>query len=339
MLTRQRHTIMNDKQLDQVVRHLAGQPQPTDADRQITLRALSDAMRTEHLQRRPRLSGWPFRPVPAMIASAVVILALVVVALQITRPTAAEAALGEIATAAELVEPATIPDQQYAYSQSESLVLGVAPPEAFPQGRERPLAYLLPTDRETWIGADGTVQLRTTTGTPRFFSSADETDYYRAGLDRLDLVGETTTETFDNVVSILDERAWPTTPSELVDAIRQSLPQGHDRPESVGVLDLALDLVRLPDAPPPLRAAALGVIAGLDLTLAERRPDGGGTFTISYDEPRPTTISVTLDGAGHVLHESITLIDGDPTLSIPPHTITAETTYQPIQLVNTLGSS
>ena len=329
---------MNDEQLDQVVRQLAGDPQPTEADRQVTWRALSEAIRTEELQRRPRLKARLFRPIPVTIASAVIAaLAFVVVAVQIARPTAAEATLGEIAAAAELVEPSTIPDQEYAYTRSDTVVLGEFPPDTFPQGRERPLAYLLPQTRETWTGADDTVQLRTATGTPLFFTTDDEADYYTAGLDLIDQVGVVTTETYDGVTSMLDERTWPTTPDELEDVLRQSLPPGFDRPESVEILDLALALIRLPDAPPPLRAAALRVIADLDLTLVDRRPDGGGTFTSTYDRPQPTTITITINGTGQLLLESLTLINGDTGLGIPPGTITAETTYEPPRLVTELN--
>ena len=270
-----------------------------------------------------------------MVVAAV---AFVVVAVQVARPTAAEAVLGEIAAAAELVEPLTVDGQEFAYVRSETLALGVFPADAFTSTRGGPLAYLIPSTREVWIGADDTVQLRTTTGTPRFFAPGDETDYYTAGLDVIDGVGEITAETFDNVTSILDERTWPTTPDDLEDALRHSLPPELERPESVEILDLALDLIRLPDAPPTLRAAALRVIADLDLTLVERRPDGGGTFTIAYDQPEPATITVTLSGIGQLIYESVTLDDGDPSVGIPPGTITAEATYEPARIVSDLNN-
>jgi hypothetical protein len=327
---------MDDEHLDRLVRQYVGSPQPSAADRRTTWRALSEAIRAEVLPHgQPSRS---LRRVTSIIATAAIaIVVLVVATTEVTRPTAAEAALGEIATAARVIDLPRVPDQGYAYARSETVALNVFPPDAFSQGRERPLAYLVRQTREAWFRGGGIVQIRTTTDTPTFFSDEDEDDYFAAGLDLIDRVGVTTTEAFDNVTSILDARIWPTSPDELGDAIRQSLPQGYDRPQSVEVLDLALALLRLPDASPPLRAAALQVIAGLDLSLEQRRPDGGGTFTITYDQPQTTAIAITIDGSGRLLRESTTLVDGDPSLGIPPGTVAAATTYESAKVVGDLS--
>lgn len=329
---------MNDEHVDRVVRRLAGNPQPTEDDREVTWRTLATAMRNETLSGQPLPTTSRRKRMSLLIASAAIaVLALVVFAGQMVRPPAAKAALDEMAVAARLVDPLTIRDQQYAYVRSETLTLGVVPTDAFNGQRNHPLAYFLPATLETWMSAEGTVQLRTTVGAPQFFTSTDETDYYTAGLDVIDGVGATTTETFENVTSLLDERTWPTTPGDLETALRQALPQEYDRPESVEILDLALDLIRLPSTTPSLRAAALHVIANLGLTLIERTQDGGGTFSVTYDKPYPVSITFTIDGNGQLRDESEALLSGDATLGIPPNTIISEQAHGPVQLVANLA--
>jgi hypothetical protein len=275
--------------------------------------------------------------VPRLVGSvAVLVLIAVVVVSQIGRPGAAEAAFSEIARVAETVDPLSIPAQHYSYSRSEQIVGVVDPVDAFDGARDRPLAYLIPETREMWVGEDGTVQLRTTARTPQFFNAQDETDYYTAELDAQDNIGETVTETFTGITSIVDERQWPTAPDELEATIVSLLPESYARPLDVEILDSALDLIREPATPPSLRAAALQVIAGLDLTLTERTSDGGGTFTITYDTPQRTTMTITINGQGQLLSESATLPDGDPTLGIPAGTVINQATYNPTEIVNNL---
>jgi len=85
----------------EVLRRLAGDPVPTDADRQRALARLEHAIRTETPRSRFR---W-LTPIAAAVALFVVMVGVMLV----TRPTAVEAALGEIATAARLATPQEIP--------------------------------------------------------------------------------------------------------------------------------------------------------------------------------------------------------------------------------------
>jgi hypothetical protein len=326
---------MNDRQLDEALRRLAGDPEPTDADREVSRRALASAIggaKHRTVRRRPLLLGM------VGVVSVLALVAAVVVS-QIGRPSAAEAAFGEIARAAEVADPLTIPPQRYAYVSSEQTALAVEPVEAFEGLRDRPLAYLLPETREMWVGDDGTVQLRIAARTPRFFDAQDEADYHAAGYDEIDNIGVAVTQTYTGVTSILDEAEWPTDPDELKNSIVGMLSGSDDRPLTVQILDTALDLLRYPATPPSLRAAALRVIGNLDLALTERTADGGATFTITYDTPERTTLSITVDGEGQLRHESIILLDGDSTLGVPPGTAMDDTMHDPVRMVDSLDKS
>jgi hypothetical protein len=330
---------MNDQRFDDTLRSLAGDPAPTAVDLDRSRRALQAAIAQAKQQGRTRrpVLGRRGALVSGLVGSvAVVIVAVALLVSQLGQPTAAEAAFGEIARVAEVVDPLTIPAQQYAYTLYEQTAEGTVPAEAFDGLRDQPMTYLGSLTREMWVGADGTVQMRTTAHAPQFFSAEDEADYYAAGLDVRDGIGKTVTETFTGVVSIANSRDWPTEPDALRGTIVSLLPESDERPRPVQILDSALDLVREPDTPPALRAAALRVIAGLGLDLSDRTDDGGATFTITYDTPERTTWSITIDGAGHLRHESMTLLDGDATYGIPPGTVVLEATRDPIQIVDSL---
>lgn len=322
--------------VDAFLRHTAGDPTPNAADRAHAERALNRAISDAKTAEMPERHRWHWT-LPALAGSLALIL-VAIVALQITRPSAAAAALAEIAAAAELADPINIPTQSYAYTKSESTVRGVVPADAV-DGRDRSLAYLLPQTREVWIGPEGTVQIRTTTRSPVFFTAEDEHDYYAAELDEVDGVNETVTLTGTDLASLLDERDWPTTPDSLRTAINESLPPDSAKPHNTAMAELALGLVTETAATPELKAAALQLLATLDdITLDKRLPDGGGTFSMTYDQPVPTRLAFTLDGDGNVLLISSTDIEGDATTGIPPNTPTENTSYQPTRIVSSLGS-
>lgn len=322
--------------VDRLLRQAAGDPTPTPADRRRSEQAFNRAISKASLTRKteqPR-RRWA---VPAL-AGSLLVLGLAIVALQLNRTSSAAAALTEIAAAAELTNPMSIPAQSYAYTESNSTFLGVAPPDGI-DGRSRPLAYLLPLTRETWIGSDGAFQIRTTAHTPVFFSAGDETDYYTAGQDTIDRINVTVTATGTGLTSVLDEQDWPTTPGQLMAAITQVLPDGRAPSQDAAIVGLALDLIRETAASPELRAAVLRLMAALDdIVLTQRLPDGGGTFNMTYDQPQPTSLTFTLSGDGALLHVTVIDIDGDTSLGIPPNTIIEDSSYRPTRTVNSLDT-
>lgn len=317
--------------IDRLLRRAAGDPTPDAADRaaawEIYLRGVS----------QPRSGRFPARGFPRLVTALAATMVLAVGALVATRPSAAQAALLEIAEAAQLAEPLTIPSGQYAYTRSVGVNLGVTVvPFDSPTGER--IAYLLPTERQMWTSATGVVQLISTVDEPIFFTATAETAYYAAGIDAIDRVGQTNTQTFTNATTILSERNWPTDPADLRETIEALLPAGYERPIEVEILDIALDLLREAGPEPALRAAAVAVIASLDSTVVEVS-DGAPTFAISYTQPEAATVTFTINGQGHLLAEAMIDRDGDPSLNIPPGTIVSEVEYQPTLIVHSLAEA
>jgi hypothetical protein len=319
--------------IDEVLRRLVAAPEPAEADRAradaALNRVIADAARSRRRTRR-----W------VSVAAAVAVVVLVgaaVVAIQVARPTAAQATLAAIARVVQISDPLTIPDTEYAYGRTESVALSVASPDALP-GRDTPLAYLLPQTRETWIGDQGAIHLRTTTDPPRFFNPRDEADYYAAGMDRVDGVGDTIDETVVGP-SILEATDWPTDPEKLLETIETMFPPERGFTRDAEVIDIALDLIREPRTDPDLRAAVLQVIADLDLDLLETYPDGSATFSLTYRSPLLTRHSFTLTDNGYLVNETTTLLEPDSDLGVPADTETSRTTYtEPVLVSGPIGA-
>lgn len=315
----------HDPRIDELLRAAAGNPTPTPGDRQRSRRRFTDHTR------RPWTVGWSRRWVGATAAALVIV--IVAAAITVNRPTPAQAALIDIARAAEQIDSLRIPQGSYAYTKSTTVSLGVTADHPTAD-RTTPIAYLLPTVRRAWISPDGITHLQTTVGQPRFFDPRDEADYLTAGYDDIDQVGQTVVETFDNTTTILGERDWPADPEPLRDTITGLIPPDSLRPGDVDILDISLDLLREVGPSPELRSAIVTVIAGLDLQLLDQTATTA-TFEISYTQPAAETIRFTLDQDGQLLQEDIITNQGDPSLGIPPGTAIQSTSYQPTTIVDT----
>lgn len=309
--------------IDQLLRKAAGNPAAGADQRQ---RAKDAYLRATHLALSPRsrTNRWA---VLTASAAAIIIVSLAVTSL---RPTSAQAALLQIAVAAERTDPLMIPPGQYAHTRSEAVNLAITPSSA-----ERPnsIAYLLSTTREVWISSAGITHITTATDRPTFFDPGDEAAYYAAGYDKVDGVGDTVTETFEGATTILTERSWPTVPEQLQDTIVELIPANHERPLDVEILDIALDLIREVGPDPALRAAAVQVIAGLETKIVQQTTNQA-IFALSYTTPDDITITFSLDANGNLLNEMDTDNDGDPNLGIPPGTRISAISYSPTTITN-----
>ncbi len=308
--------------IDQTLRRLAGDPSPSAGDRERAWQAYTRATTGDNrtpIGRRLVLAATSVATVAALVVGFVAASSL--------RPPPAQGVLLEIARAAEQMDPLAIPEGQYAYTSSRRTDLGVTGLEPFPHRSTR-IAYLIPKDRQNWISQEGVAQIITTVGEPMFFREADEVDYYAAGYDLFDEVGQTVTETLSNTTSILMERTWPTDPAELRDVIVGLIREDSERPKDVDILEKALDLIREVGPSPALRAAAIAVIAGLDLTIEDESP-GQTMFSISWTNPEHTTKMFTLNSEGHLIEEIRIDNDGDPILGIPPGTRISHAIYEP----------
>lgn len=320
----------NSHEIDRLLRSVFPPAQPTNTELTHTEQAFRS--RIQPPPRRSSFSaGWKPRTTLAVVVALTVVIALV--GLQLVRPTAATAGLLEIAQAARLVEPADIPAGSFAYTRSDATVLAVVPEDAIGDAGG-PLAYLLPAEREIWTGDDGFVQLRTTNHTPIFFRPDDRQRYDAAGLDHIDRVGETMTQTVTGATGILDERDWPTDPDQLRATIRSLTLD----PTAEDVLTTAIALIRETQATPALRAAAIEVIAAIDGIELVEATTGTTTFGLTVDSAPRRTYSFTLTNTGSLTVETITLPDGNPDIGIPPGTISTNTRYHPIRIVTNLDT-
>lgn len=325
-----------DHPVDDALRRVAGQPTPSEADRRLGADRLAEAIAAEQRpqpRRRYRLTvGWA-------IGFGVLLVGLLV-AVETISPTPTEAAIEEIAKAAEETDPLTIPPQQFGYTKSEMTALAIVPTEALRDiEHEREfLVYLLRTIRETWIGSEGAAQLRTTNQPPIFFSEADEDAYYTAGIDEQDAIGETTMLTTTDRPT---EPAWPTDPTALDKAIRQAAVNDRGLPETVEYLDVALDILREPLTSPQLRAATLRLIAQLpDLELVETARDDSFTFAVEYrDQDVDSRQTFTLSKQGYLLTEEIRILEPNPRFGIPADTDIFTAIHTPATIVDDLSTT
>lgn len=316
-----------DHPADEAIRRVAGHLEPSESERLLAEERLRAAIEAE-------LAGSDRRWWPWVAAAAVLV--GVFFGLQTLGSTPTEAAMEEIATVVETIDPAQVGDQQFLYTRSDNLALAVLPADMLENVAydDEYFAYRLPGRRQTWLGNDGVVQLATTSQEPVFFTEADEEIYYEAGLDELDNIGETVTDT------VQDERdfdQWPTDPGELDAAIREQLPADTGRPESVEYLDIAIDLIREVWTPPELRAATLTVIGMLpDLELVTQ-DEAEATFTIEYeDNGLDTRQTFTISSRGDLLAEQTLLLEPDPELGIPADTVLFEATYSTPEVIDSL---
>src|SRR5690606_3929863 len=126
----------------------------------------------------------------------------------------------------------TVNEQEFLYllSMGNNLVIRSAENLEGVQFDSEFLVALIYQTRETWYGGAGTVQIRALRERPMFFNPEAEDAYFSAGLDRVDQIGETVTET----VHLPDPReVWPTDPDELRLFIASTAATGRDLPEAV----------------------------------------------------------------------------------------------------------
>jgi hypothetical protein len=315
--------------VDAALRKLVGEHQPSAQDRLLAEQRLTEAIRAES----KRASGrWTTRLVWIAALAAVTFGTI-----YLLRPTQLEAATEEIASAAEAVDPLTLPANTYLYTRADVVSLGLVPAEALGDlAFDRPqLTYLLPATRETWVAADGTIQIKTTNQAPIFFTPESEAAYYAAELDKTDAIGETITQTFPPSET---PETWPTEVEALDEAIRSRTAE-RDLPDTIEYLDVALDILRENPIEPGLRANTIrliGNLPGLNIVAAS---DQQTRFAIDYiDRGLETSYSFTLDNAGNLTSEETTLLEFDAELGIPANTAVAFAAYKDQQVVNGLAS-
>ncbi|HLF61914.1 MAG TPA: hypothetical protein VI980_12135 [Acidimicrobiia bacterium] len=302
------------------LRREAGEPRPSPGDQRSALRHLQESMAKEP---RPRWLSRYRRLVVAVTALLIVVMLLVVPTF-FSNP--AQAALGEIATAARAAAPRDIPEGGFLYTRSERVDLRIRPGTEFGLEQES-VAYLLPTVREVWRSPEQRfIQTRTYTGAPEFFDPATETAYYEHSLNEADHVGQIQTEQSTDVADDLVETVWPTDPEQLKIAMETYLTTGDTGPTEARMFHLATAILRESNPSPALRAAVVEVLAGLDLELVDEDKNAI-TLAVTHADPSPTRDSITLSRQGELLAEETILLDGDPGAGIPAGGTFSEVEY------------
>lgn len=315
--------------VDAALRRLVGDPEPSPQDRQLGDKRLHRAVEAEAPISR---SGSDWR----LLMVAAVTTLLLVVGYAVLRPSQVDAAVEEMATAAEAVDPIVLTSEEFFYTRAEVANLGLVGSEelggvAFDQEQ---LVYLLSSLRETWVGADGGIQIRTRHGTPTFFTVDAEAAYHEAGLDERDGIGETITEAFPPPETT---ESWPISIDALDEAIRE---RTADRglPHTIEYLDVAIDILRENLIPPQLRANTIrliGQLPGLEVSRENERV----TFAADYEDNRiPTRYTFTLDRHGNLVSEATSIAEANAQLGIPAGTTITAASYIDQQIVSSLGS-
>ncbi|MGA9598569.1 MAG: hypothetical protein WBV06_20605 [Acidimicrobiia bacterium] len=306
--------------------------QPTPGQTESARQTLVAVIQSTPARRQPRLR----RLVPAA-AVAVIALVIALVAAAPWSRTPAEAFLGEIAEAARTISPQEMPEGSYIYFVRNEVIL---------TGKDEPIGntlvdidYLLPDRTENWWQGQ-TVESKTSVGEPIFFSPEDKATYYDNGVDQIDAVGQTRTQTLTGVADWVGETDWSIDPDQLAIQMREAAEADHgEQPIDVKMMNLA---ARILDpklvAPPALRAAVLDVLGTLDLDQA--RLDGGRVSASTTYEDRyygTVTMELVFDGDGYLVSRQETTTTGDREGSIPPGTSYATITYSPPVSVSAPG--
>lgn len=316
--------------VDAALRRLVGDPEPTPHDHHLGEERLRRAIEAEASRSR---GGWNRR----LLAVATCTTLLLVVGYAVLRPSQVQAAVEEIATATEAVDPVTLTAGEYFYTRTEVSNLGLVPKEdlgGVPFEQDQ-LVYLLSAVRETWIAADGSIQIKTQHGQPTFFTPDAEQAYYAAGLDERDAGGETVTEAFPPPEST---ESWPIEIDALDEAILERAAD-RDLPHTIEYLDVAIDLLRENLTPPQLRANTIRLIGQLPGLEVSEEDDQKATFAVDYeDKGIPTRYVFELDRQGNLVSETTSMTEGNAQLGIPAGTEISAASYLDQQVVDSLES-
>lgn len=317
--------------VDDLLRALAGTPEPSEADREYAYLRLAETIDRSTGSRAPLRGRWK----PVWAAAVLAVLVAVFVVSETGRPSPAEATIEEIARIAEMTDPLVVPDGEFVYSQAEIKALTVTPREglvgvAYSADN---LVYLAVNTRETWYGSKGTVQIRTTNHDPVFFSDGDEQVYYAAGLDVGDQIGETITTT---VVEPPPED-WPTNPDLLDQAIRETMATDRGLPDTVEYLDVALDIVGGSFSSPELRAATLRLMGQLDGLTLDAASDETTTFSLRYVDRNVNVHQIfAIDAGGYLRSEQLVNVSSDDQHGLPADTVVLDLSYSAPRTVSDL---
>lgn len=313
-----------DAELDAAVRSLVGDIVPTDAELASARSRLEAAIHEERYRRKAGVS-WRYAWAAGIAAIALVVTGAVLWA----RPVPLQAALAEYAEILLQQEPLQPEAGQFIYQESHTTHLTVVDGSELPDLAVEQIAYLIAEDRQTWVGADNTIEFAITPTSAEFFSDEAAAAYQQAGLTELDGIGVTTTVTQQQPPPLFPD--LPQTPDELERYLReQARIGGGDLSEDERFFQLLAAVLADPTIPNSSKAAAVEVIGRVKGIELVERTGTQITVALEYTDLGHVRQTLTLDlTTPHLAADTTELIDELDELDIPAGTIIAETRYQP----------
>lgn len=233
-----------------------------------------------------------------------------------------------------VTEPLQPSEGEFVLQRSELIQLAVVEGSELPTLDVDVFAYVVLEDRETWVGADGVIEMSRTPTEVQFFSDQAAAAHDAAGLAEFDGLGVTLTVRQRGQPLLIDP---PTDPDELEETLRTQLRLGgSDLPEDVQLFGHVASLVGDPQTPRGVRAAAiqvLGSVRGID--LIERNGDQI-TVALEYKDPLRIRHTLELDLAlSELIARTTTLLEDNDELGIPAGTILSQIRHEPLQVTST----
>ncbi len=314
-----------DKDL-QLIRELADRSDAPETEVIDARRMLQQAIAAE---KSPPRRSWLPRLVPALGAVAVLVV-VAIIGTQFVRPTTAFAALNEVASVAERLDPLVVPPGDAVYVRSERTDLVQFAGEDFP-GIDAPvLSLLLPQVREVWVRAGGGRRIAVTAAAPFFFDPAAEAAFSGSAAEESLAIGRTmTTELAAPEVDLPLDTLAPDPELLRVQILELNAAEDSGRSDTVKLFETAAALLRETAASPALRAAAVRVLASLGDAVEVTSDEASVTVAVAYEVDGLTyTRSIRLDRATSALvGEVVVLVDGDAEAGVPPGTALVDATY------------
>jgi len=320
----------DNEHVDAALRAMAASDPVPSADELAAARARLDvAIVADQPKRRH------YRGRLAVAAGMAIVAMFVAGAVLWARPAPLVAALAEYAEVILETEPLQPAEGEFVLQRSELIQLAIVEGSLLPSLDVEELAYVIVEARETWVGADGIVEISSTPTEVQFFSDEAAAAYEADGMAEFDGIGVTLTVRQQGQPLLFDP---PTDPDELEEALRTQLRLGgSDLPEDVQLFLEVASLVGDPQTSREVRAAAiqvLGSVRGLDLV---DRDDARIVVAMEYEDAFPVSRTVELDlESSELIANTTVLLEEDREFGIPAGTILSQIRHEPLE-VTTIG--
>lgn len=198
-------------------------------------------------------------------------------------------------------------------------------------------AYSLETNRSMWRNPEAQfVQMVTINRAPHFFEDDVERGYASNGMAMVDRLDQRVMERFADVNDPILDMAWSDSPDELRNQIAGVVSStAVPNPPIHAIFNFAINMLAEP-IDPETRAAAVELLASIDLTSITPLDDGSVRLQLEYDDGFDTRQTVTLRRDGSLRSREIALLEPDLELGLPAGTVTSFASYSRWSVVTNL---